>query len=88
MPVPEIADLIADEEKKARGAIVPIAIGDENGFAAGSMQRLTGTPPRRDGKVPGIGEQQPAAAASAPQPAHAGTRRRAVQIACRLKASA
>ena len=75
VPVPEIADLIADEEKRARGAIVPIAIGDENGFAAGSMQRLTGTPPRRGGKVPGIGEQQPAAAASAPPPASAGTRR-------------
>ena len=43
---PTIADLIADEEKRARGAIVPIMIGDESGFTAGSMQRLTGTPPR------------------------------------------
>ena len=49
VPVPDIADLIADEEKKARGAIVPIMIGDETGFTAGSMQRLTGTPPRRGG---------------------------------------
>ena len=57
VPVPEIADLIADEEKKARGAIVPIMIGDETGFTAGSMQRLTGTPPRRGGAVPDIGEQ-------------------------------
>ncbi|WP_454620222.1 CaiB/BaiF CoA transferase family protein [Bradyrhizobium cenepequi] len=58
VPVPEIAELIADEEKRARGAIVPITIGDERGFSAGSMQRLTGTPPRRGGKVPAIGEQQ------------------------------
>jgi crotonobetainyl-CoA:carnitine CoA-transferase CaiB-like acyl-CoA transferase len=57
VPVPEIADLIADEEKRARGAIVPIIIGDETGFSAGSMQRLTGTPPRRGGAVPDIGEQ-------------------------------
>jgi len=57
VPVPEIADLIADEEKRARGAIVPIMIGDEAGFSAGSMQRLTGTPPRRGGAVPDIGEQ-------------------------------
>jgi crotonobetainyl-CoA:carnitine CoA-transferase CaiB-like acyl-CoA transferase len=62
VPVPEIADLIADDEKRARGAIVPIEIGDEKGFTAGSMQRLTGTPPRRGGRVPGIGEQQPGAA--------------------------
>ena len=40
VPVPEIGDLIADEEKKARGAIVPVMIGDESGFTAGSMQRL------------------------------------------------
>ena len=57
VPVPEIADLIADEEKKSRGAIVPVIIGDESGFTAGSMQRLTGTPPRRGGAVPDIGEQ-------------------------------
>ena len=57
VPVPEIADLIADEEKKARGAIVPITIGDETGYTAGSMQRLTGTPPRRGGMVPDIGEE-------------------------------
>jgi crotonobetainyl-CoA:carnitine CoA-transferase CaiB-like acyl-CoA transferase len=57
VPVPDISDLIADEEKRARGAIVPIMIGDEAGFTAGSMQRLTGTPPRRGGAVPGIGEQ-------------------------------
>jgi crotonobetainyl-CoA:carnitine CoA-transferase CaiB-like acyl-CoA transferase len=57
VPVPDIADLLADGEKKARGAIVPILIGDETGFTAGSMQRLTGTPPRRGGAVPDIGEQ-------------------------------
>jgi crotonobetainyl-CoA:carnitine CoA-transferase CaiB-like acyl-CoA transferase len=65
VPVPEIADLTADEEKRARGAIVPIEIGDERGFTAGSMQRLLGTPPRRGGKVPAIGEKQ-ADASSAP----------------------
>jgi crotonobetainyl-CoA:carnitine CoA-transferase CaiB-like acyl-CoA transferase len=57
VPVPAIGDLISDEEKRARGAIVPILIGDEAGFTAGSMQRLTGTPPRRGGAVPDIGEQ-------------------------------
>jgi crotonobetainyl-CoA:carnitine CoA-transferase CaiB-like acyl-CoA transferase len=68
VPVPEIADLIADEEKKERGAIVPITIGDESGFTAGSMQRLTGTPPRRGGKVPGVGEQQPSVTTRDPAP--------------------
>ena len=43
--------------RRSRGAIVPIMIGDESGFTAGSMQRLTGTPPRRGGAVPDIGEQ-------------------------------
>jgi crotonobetainyl-CoA:carnitine CoA-transferase CaiB-like acyl-CoA transferase len=57
VPVPEIGDLIADEEKKARRAIIPITIGDEAGFTAGSMQRLTGTPPRRSAAVPAIGER-------------------------------
>jgi len=58
VPVPEISDLIADEEKRARGAIVPISVGDEHGFSAGTMQRLTGTPPLRGGRVPDLGEQQ------------------------------
>jgi crotonobetainyl-CoA:carnitine CoA-transferase CaiB-like acyl-CoA transferase len=58
VPVPGIGDLIADTEKRSRGAIVPIAIGEESGFTAGSMQRLTGTPPRRGGTVPAIGEPQ------------------------------
>ena len=46
VPVPSVDDLINDAEKKARGAIVPVRIGHESGFTAGSMQRLTGTPPR------------------------------------------
>jgi crotonobetainyl-CoA:carnitine CoA-transferase CaiB-like acyl-CoA transferase len=58
VPVPEIADLVADKEKWLRGAIVPIEIGEETGVSAGSMQRLTGTPPRRGGKVPDLGERQ------------------------------
>jgi crotonobetainyl-CoA:carnitine CoA-transferase CaiB-like acyl-CoA transferase len=74
VPVPDIADLVGDAEKRSRGAIVPITIGDETGFTAGSMQRLTGTPPRRGGAVPAIGEAQPVtarssnAAARAPAP--------------------
>ncbi len=59
VPVPGIGDLIGDAEKRSRGAIVPIKLGDETGFTAGSMQRLTGTPPRRGGTVPGVGEAQP-----------------------------
>ncbi|WP_375784814.1 CaiB/BaiF CoA transferase family protein [Bradyrhizobium sp. Pha-3] len=58
VPVPEISDLLQDAEKKARGAIVPVLIGEEEGLTAGSMQRLTLTPPRRGGKVPDLGEQQ------------------------------
>jgi crotonobetainyl-CoA:carnitine CoA-transferase CaiB-like acyl-CoA transferase len=75
VPVPAISDLIADEEKKQRGAIVPIRIGDETGLTAGSMQRLTGTPPRRGGAVPAIGEQQPAMESSG----HVAARVRASQ---------
>jgi crotonobetainyl-CoA:carnitine CoA-transferase CaiB-like acyl-CoA transferase len=61
VPVPSVNDLINDAEKKSRGAIVPVRIGRESGFTAGSMQRLTGTPPRRGGAVPAIGEAQPPA---------------------------
>jgi crotonobetainyl-CoA:carnitine CoA-transferase CaiB-like acyl-CoA transferase len=77
VPVPEIGELLGDEEKKARGAIVPIAIGGETGLTAGSMQRLTGTPPRRGGAVPGIGESQPATVRSG-----AGAARAAAAEAC------
>lgn len=58
VPVPEISDLLQDAEKKERGAIVPVLLGDEEGLTAGSMQRLTLTPPRRGGRVPAPGEQQ------------------------------
>lgn len=58
VPVPGMSDLLGDAEKKARGAIVPIALGEEEGQTAGSMQRLTLTPPLRGGKVPAPGEQQ------------------------------
>jgi crotonobetainyl-CoA:carnitine CoA-transferase CaiB-like acyl-CoA transferase len=81
VPVPEIADLIADKEKQARGAIVPILIGDETGFTAGSMLRLTGTPPRRGGAVPEIGERMLGrahvdhAAARTPSPEPGGAHR-------------
>lgn len=58
VPVPEISDLLHDAEKKGRGAIVSVRFGEEEGLTAGSMQRLTLTPPRRGGKVPASGEQQ------------------------------
>ncbi|MCP3380355.1 CoA transferase [Bradyrhizobium sp. CCGUVB4N] len=58
VPIPEISDLLQDSEKKARGAIVPVLFGEEEGLTVGSMQRLTLTPPRRGGKVPAPGEQQ------------------------------
>ncbi|WP_128932082.1 CaiB/BaiF CoA-transferase family protein [Bradyrhizobium zhanjiangense] len=58
VPVPEIADLLEDPEKRKRGAIVPILFGREEALAPGSMQRLTLTPPRRGGRVPACGEQQ------------------------------
>ncbi|MGY8678615.1 CoA transferase, partial [Bradyrhizobium sp. UFLA05-153] len=58
VPIPEMSDLLEDSEKSARGAIVPILFGEEEGLTAGSMQRLTLTPPRRGGKVPAPGEQQ------------------------------
>ncbi|QOZ24528.1 CaiB/BaiF CoA-transferase family protein [Bradyrhizobium sp. CCBAU 51753] len=76
VPVPEISDLIADEEKRARGAIVPVTIGDESGFSAGTMQRLTATPPLRGGSVPDLGEQQRREAAPrVPAPERAATNR-------------
>lgn len=58
VPVPEIADLLRDTEKKVRGAIVPVLLGQEEGLTVGSVQRLTLTPPRRGGKVPALGERQ------------------------------
>ena len=88
VPVPDIADLIADEEKKARGAIVPIMIGDETGFTAGSMQRLTGTPPRRGGAVPDIGEQMLGSAHAGEAPRACRCLRRADATGSRSKAFA
>ncbi|QOZ73267.1 CoA transferase [Bradyrhizobium arachidis] len=58
VPVPELSDLLVDSERKSRGAIVPVVLGDEVGFTVGSPQRLKLTPPRRGGKVPKLGEQQ------------------------------
>lgn len=58
VPMPEISDLVQDSEKEKRGAIVPILLGEEEGLTAGSMQRLTLTPPSRGGRVPAPGEQQ------------------------------
>ncbi|WFU14545.1 CoA transferase [Bradyrhizobium sp. CB3481] len=58
VPVPEISDLLHETEKTVRGAIVPVQFGEEVGLTAGSVQRLTLTPPRRAGKVPKPGEQQ------------------------------
>lgn len=58
VPMPTISDLLCDTEKRARGAIVPVRIGKEEGLTAGSMQRLMLTPPRRGGSVPDPGEQQ------------------------------
>ncbi|MCK1467192.1 CoA transferase [Bradyrhizobium sp. CW10] len=58
VPVPEISDLLQDAEKRERGAIVPVLLCKEEGLTAGSMQRLTLTPPRQGGKVPKVGEQQ------------------------------
>jgi crotonobetainyl-CoA:carnitine CoA-transferase CaiB-like acyl-CoA transferase len=71
VPVPGVNDLINDEEMKLRGAIVPIFIGDETGLTAGSMQRLTATPPRRGGAVPAIGEGHPVAGRSSDGGVHA-----------------
>ncbi|MCP3368619.1 CaiB/BaiF CoA transferase family protein [Bradyrhizobium cajani] len=58
VPVPEISDLLEDPERLARGAIVPVRMGEEGGLTVGSVLRLTSTPPRQGGKVPAAGEQQ------------------------------
>jgi len=58
VPVPEISDLLQDAEKKERGAIVPVLLGEEKGLTVGSVQRLALTPPRRGGRVPALGERQ------------------------------
>ena len=88
VPVPGIGDLIGDAEKRSRGAIVPITIGNETGFTAGSMQRLTGTPPRRGGAVPDIGEAQPVATCPGDTAARVPARKRALQSGCLSKAYA
>lgn len=58
VPVPDIPDLLQDPERRKRGTIVPLLLGDEEGLTVGCVQRLTLTPPRQGGKVPGVGEQQ------------------------------
>ncbi|OSI71052.1 CaiB/BaiF CoA-transferase family protein [Bradyrhizobium canariense] len=58
VPVPTISDLLGDSEKRERGAIVPVRFGNEEGLTAGSMLRLTLTPPSRGGSVPDPGEQR------------------------------
>ncbi|WP_247493754.1 CoA transferase [Bradyrhizobium sp. 142] len=58
VPAPDMSDLLQDAEKRERGAIVPVLLGEEEGQTPGSMQRLTLTPPRRGGKVPAPGEHQ------------------------------
>ncbi|WP_439397502.1 CoA transferase [Bradyrhizobium sp. PMVTL-01] len=58
VPVPQISDLLLDIEKGARGAIVPVLLGEEEGLTVGSTQQLKLTPPLRGGKVPALGEQQ------------------------------
>lgn len=58
VPVPQISDLLQDTEKKVRGAIVPVRLGEEEGLTVGSVQRLTLTPPRQGGRVPALGERQ------------------------------
>ncbi len=58
VPVPQMSDLCQDTERKERGAIVPVLLNEEEGLTAGSMLRLTLTPPRRGGTVPVPGEQQ------------------------------
>lgn len=59
VPVPEISDLVQEAKKKLHGVVVPVLLGHEEGLTAGSTQRLTLTPPRRGGRVPAPGEQQP-----------------------------
>ncbi|WP_407185247.1 CaiB/BaiF CoA transferase family protein [Bradyrhizobium centrosematis] len=58
VPVPQMSGLLRDTEKKSRGAIVPVPLGEEDGLTVGSMQRLTLTPPRQGGRVPALGERQ------------------------------
>ncbi|WOH80369.1 CoA transferase [Bradyrhizobium sp. BEA-2-5] len=58
VPMPGISDLLQDPERRARGAIVPVRVGEEEGLTVGSMLRLTSTPPFKGGKVPAAGEQQ------------------------------
>ncbi|MDA9405332.1 CoA transferase [Bradyrhizobium sp. CCBAU 45384] len=58
VPVPEISNLLLDEEKKRRGALVPVLFGEEEAFSVGSAQRLTRSQPLRGGKVPATGEPQ------------------------------
>lgn len=60
VPVPSMGGLMEDAEKRERGAVVPVTIGTESALSPGSKQRLTGTPPKKGGRVPDIGEAQEA----------------------------
>lgn len=64
VPLPSLDDLLASEEWRKR-AIIPISIDGEQAQTPGSVFRLKGTPPKRVGEVPALGELHGDVAASA-----------------------
>ena len=55
VPVPDMADTIANPELRARGAIIPIEAGGRDLLGVGSPLRLTRSPPAGRAVVPRLG---------------------------------
>ncbi len=55
VPVPDMADTIANAELRARGAIIPIEAGGRDLLGVGSPLRLTRSPPAGRAVVPRLG---------------------------------
>lgn len=53
VPVPQPAEILADEEKKQRGAVLPITYGNEVAQTIASPLRLQRTPPTRHAALEG-----------------------------------
>ena len=55
VPVPDMADILANAEFRHRGAVVPIEVAGRTLHGVGSPLRLTRSPPHKGGKVLSLG---------------------------------
>jgi crotonobetainyl-CoA:carnitine CoA-transferase CaiB-like acyl-CoA transferase len=70
--VPDMAEVLQLAPHRLRGAFAAIRHGERSYEAPGSPLRLAKTPPRRDGRVPRLGEHALAFDARPPQPTRRG----------------